>query len=64
MKKQVFFPIIAQGHYYLIIYNLHNGKSVVVDNSESDAPYDDKYKENVDFVVRNTYFIILYYLFN
>ncbi|GKB88029.1 peptidase C48, SUMO/sentrin/Ubl1 [Tanacetum coccineum] len=45
-----FFPIIAHGHYYLIVFNLKTGKSVIIDNSESDATYEGKYKDNVEFV--------------
>ncbi|GKA46848.1 peptidase C48, SUMO/sentrin/Ubl1 [Tanacetum coccineum] len=48
-----FFPIIAHGHYYLIVFNLKTGKSVIIDNSESDATYEGKYKDNVEFVNRN-----------
>ncbi|GJZ60565.1 peptidase C48, SUMO/sentrin/Ubl1 [Tanacetum coccineum] len=46
-----FFPIIAHGHYYLIVFNLKTGKAVIIDNSESDATYDGKYKDNVEFVL-------------
>ncbi|GKF55585.1 hypothetical protein Tco_0165925, partial [Tanacetum coccineum] len=46
-----FFPIIAHGHYYLIVFNLKTGKAVIIDNSESDATYEGKYKDNVEFVV-------------
>ncbi|GKB88028.1 FAR1 DNA binding domain, zinc finger, SWIM-type, MULE transposase domain containing protein [Tanacetum coccineum] len=46
-----FFPIIAHGHYYLIVFNLKTGKSVIIDNSESDATYEGKYKDNVEFVI-------------
>ncbi|GJU32122.1 peptidase C48, SUMO/sentrin/Ubl1 [Tanacetum coccineum] len=45
-----FFPIIAHGHYYLIVFNLKTGKAVIIDNIESDATYDGKYKDNVEFV--------------
>ncbi|GJU25544.1 peptidase C48, SUMO/sentrin/Ubl1 [Tanacetum coccineum] len=45
-----FFPIIAHGHYYLIVFNLKTGKAVIIDNSESDATYEGKYKDNVEFV--------------
>ncbi|GJR27742.1 hypothetical protein Tco_1103974 [Tanacetum coccineum] len=45
-----FFPIIAHGHYYLIVFNIKTGKSVIIDNSESDATYVGKYKDNVEFV--------------
>nr|GEX45392.1 peptidase C48, SUMO/sentrin/Ubl1 [Tanacetum cinerariifolium] len=45
-----FFPIIAHGHYYLIVFNLKTWKAVIIDNSESDATYDGKYKDNVEFV--------------
>ncbi|GJW09016.1 peptidase C48, SUMO/sentrin/Ubl1 [Tanacetum coccineum] len=47
-----FFPIIAHGHYYLIVFNLKTGKAVIIDNSESDATYEGKYKDNVEFVVK------------
>nr|GEZ83285.1 peptidase C48, SUMO/sentrin/Ubl1 [Tanacetum cinerariifolium] len=45
-----FFPIIAHGHYYLIVFNLKTGKPMIIDNSESDATYEGKYKDNVEFV--------------
>ncbi|GJU76269.1 peptidase C48, SUMO/sentrin/Ubl1 [Tanacetum coccineum] len=45
-----FFLIIAHDHYYLIVFNLKTGKSVIIDNSESDATYEGKYKDNVEFV--------------
>nr|GEU75984.1 peptidase C48, SUMO/sentrin/Ubl1 [Tanacetum cinerariifolium] len=41
-----FFPIIAHGHYYLIVFNLKTGKPVIIDNSESDATYEGKYKDS------------------
>nr|GEW38229.1 peptidase C48, SUMO/sentrin/Ubl1 [Tanacetum cinerariifolium] len=50
--KLSFFPIIAHGHYYLIVFNLKTGKPVIIDNSESDATYEGKYKDNVEFVVK------------
>ncbi|GKC59453.1 peptidase C48, SUMO/sentrin/Ubl1 [Tanacetum coccineum] len=46
-----FFPIIAHDHYYLIVFNLKTGKAVIIDNSESDATYEGKYKDNVEFVL-------------
>ncbi|GKA84341.1 peptidase C48, SUMO/sentrin/Ubl1, partial [Tanacetum coccineum] len=46
----VLFPIIAHGHYYLIVFNLKTGKAVIIDNNESDATYEGKYKDNVEFV--------------
>nr|GEU99075.1 hypothetical protein [Tanacetum cinerariifolium] len=45
-----FFPIIAHGHYYLIVFNLKTRKLVIIDNNESDATYEGKYKDNVEFV--------------
>ncbi|GJU39460.1 peptidase C48, SUMO/sentrin/Ubl1 [Tanacetum coccineum] len=51
MENDAFFPIIAHGHYYLIVFNLKTGKSVIIDNSESDATYEGKYKDNVEFVL-------------
>nr|GEU48234.1 reverse transcriptase domain-containing protein [Tanacetum cinerariifolium] len=45
-----FFPIIAYGHYYLIVFNLKTEKLVIKDNNEFDATYEGKYKDNVDFV--------------
>ncbi|GKC63863.1 peptidase C48, SUMO/sentrin/Ubl1, partial [Tanacetum coccineum] len=53
MQELAFFPIIAHGHYYLIFFNLKTGKAVIIDNSDSDATYEGKYKENVDFVINN-----------
>ncbi|GJS49773.1 hypothetical protein Tco_0599894 [Tanacetum coccineum] len=45
-----FFPIIAR-HYYFIVFNLKTGKSVMIDNSESDATHEGKYKDIVEFVI-------------
>nr|GEU91868.1 ulp1 protease family, C-terminal catalytic domain-containing protein [Tanacetum cinerariifolium] len=45
-----FFPIIAHSHYYLTVFNLKTGKTMIIDNSESDATYEGKYKDNVEFV--------------
>lgn len=47
----VFFPIIAHEHYYVIVFNLDKGQAVILDNSDSDADYDGKYKKIFDFVV-------------
>ena len=47
----VFFPIIAHDHYYVIVFNLDKGQAVILDNSDSDADYDGKYKKIFDFVV-------------
>ena len=47
----VFFPIVVHDHYYVIVFDLEKGKSVILDNSISDADYDGKYKKVVDFVV-------------
>ncbi|GKF23613.1 ulp1 protease family, C-terminal catalytic domain-containing protein [Tanacetum coccineum] len=44
-----FFPIIAHGHYYLIVFNLKPGQAVIIDNSDSDATYEGKYKDNYNF---------------
>ena len=49
---QVFFPIISSEHYYLIVFNIQKGNAVIIDNSDSDATYDGKYKDNFDLVVR------------
>ncbi|PWA87408.1 ulp1 protease family, C-terminal catalytic domain-containing protein [Artemisia annua] len=46
----VFFPIISSEHYYLIVLNIQKGNAVIIDNSESDATYDGKYKDNYDLV--------------
>ncbi|GJY67401.1 hypothetical protein Tco_0469639 [Tanacetum coccineum] len=53
IDTSAFFPIIAHGHYYLIVFNLKTGKAVIIDNSESDATYEGKYKDNVEFVMDN-----------
>ncbi|GJR41288.1 peptidase C48, SUMO/sentrin/Ubl1 [Tanacetum coccineum] len=45
-----FFPIIAHGHYYLIVFNLKTGQAVIIDNNDSDATYEGKYNDNVNFV--------------
>ncbi|GJV36658.1 peptidase C48, SUMO/sentrin/Ubl1 [Tanacetum coccineum] len=50
IDTSAFFPIIAHGHYYLIVFNLKTGKPVIIDNNESDATYEGKYKDNVEFV--------------
>nr|GEX84796.1 peptidase C48, SUMO/sentrin/Ubl1 [Tanacetum cinerariifolium] len=50
IDTSAFFPIIAHGHYYLIVFNLKTAKPVIIDNSESDATYEEKYKDNVEFV--------------
>ncbi|PWA40472.1 hypothetical protein CTI12_AA560510 [Artemisia annua] len=39
-----FFPIIAHHHYYLVVFNLLKGTSVIIDNSNSGQTYDTKYK--------------------
>ncbi|PWA59440.1 hypothetical protein CTI12_AA391600 [Artemisia annua] len=46
----VFFPIIAHDHYYLIVFNIFKGASVIIDNSDSGGTYEGKYKENYDLV--------------
>ncbi|PWA67717.1 hypothetical protein CTI12_AA316580 [Artemisia annua] len=46
----VFFPIISHDHYYLIVFNIIKGTSVIIDNSDSDGTYEGKYKENYEFV--------------
>ncbi|PWA59441.1 hypothetical protein CTI12_AA391610 [Artemisia annua] len=45
----VFFPIIAHGHYYVIVFDLEKGHDVILDNSISDGDYDGKYKKNLCF---------------
>ena len=47
----VFFPIVVHDHYYVIVFDLEKGNSLILDNSISDADYDGKYKKVVDFVV-------------
>ena len=47
----VFFPIIAHGHYYVIVFDLEKGCAIILDNSISDGDYDGKYKEIFLFVV-------------
>ncbi|PWA66292.1 hypothetical protein CTI12_AA334370 [Artemisia annua] len=37
-----FFSIIAHHHYYLVVFNLFKGTSVIIDNSISGATYDSK----------------------
>ena len=53
---QVFFPIIASEHYYLIVFNIQKGYAVIIDNSESDATYDGKYKDIYELVVRTVFY--------
>ncbi|PWA95352.1 ulp1 protease family, C-terminal catalytic domain-containing protein [Artemisia annua] len=48
--KMVFFPIISSDHYYLIVFNIEKGNDVIIDNSESDATYDGKYKDIYELV--------------
>ena len=55
---QVFFPIIAHEHYYLIVFNILKGTSVIIDNIDSVETYEEKYKEIYEFVVRNTILVI------
>ncbi|PWA43796.1 ulp1 protease family, C-terminal catalytic domain-containing protein [Artemisia annua] len=45
-----FFPIIAHHHYYLVVFNLFKGTSVIIDNSISGANYDSKYKHVCDLL--------------
>ncbi|PWA56718.1 Peptidase C48, SUMO/Sentrin/Ubl1 [Artemisia annua] len=46
----VFFPIISSDHYYVIVFNIQKGYAVIIDNSESDATYEGKYKDVYDLV--------------
>ncbi|PWA66241.1 ulp1 protease family, C-terminal catalytic domain-containing protein [Artemisia annua] len=48
--KWAFFPIIAHHHYYLVVFNLFKGTSVIIDNSISGATYDSKYKHVCDLL--------------
>ncbi|PWA41970.1 hypothetical protein CTI12_AA548360 [Artemisia annua] len=48
----VFFSIISSDNYYLIVFNIQKGNTVIIDNSELDATYDGKYKDNYELVVR------------
>ncbi|PWA54501.1 ulp1 protease family, C-terminal catalytic domain-containing protein [Artemisia annua] len=45
-----FFPIIAHHHYYLVVFNLFKGTSIIIDNSISGATYDSKYKHVCDLL--------------
>ncbi|PWA37056.1 hypothetical protein CTI12_AA594850 [Artemisia annua] len=45
-----FFPIIAHHHYYLVVFNLLKGTSVIIDNSNSGQTYDAKYKHVCDLL--------------
>ncbi|PWA89316.1 ulp1 protease family, C-terminal catalytic domain-containing protein [Artemisia annua] len=42
-----FFPIIAHEHFYLIVFNLEKGTSVILDNSNSGATYESKYSKEI-----------------
>ncbi|PWA97364.1 Peptidase C48, SUMO/Sentrin/Ubl1 [Artemisia annua] len=44
-----FFPIIAQEHFYLVVFNISKGTSVIIDNSPK--AYDAKYKKECDVLV-------------
>ncbi|GKB49664.1 hypothetical protein Tco_0900417 [Tanacetum coccineum] len=46
-----FFPNYCSALSYLVVFNLKIGKPVIIDNSESDATYEGKYKYNVEFVL-------------
>ena len=48
---QAFFPIIAHEHFYLVVFNLIKGTSVIIDNSPK--PYDAKYQKEIDVLVSN-----------
>ena len=50
----MFFPILAHDHYYLIVFNIYKGASVIIDNSHSAGTYEEKYKDKYDLVVRKT----------
>ncbi|PWA40731.1 hypothetical protein CTI12_AA560210 [Artemisia annua] len=41
-----FFPIIAHEHFYLVVFNISKGTSVIIDNSPK--AYDAKYKKECD----------------
>ncbi|PWA36928.1 hypothetical protein CTI12_AA594900 [Artemisia annua] len=45
-----FFPIIAHEHFYLIVFNLEKGTSVILDNSNSGATYESKYSKEIDIL--------------
>jgi hypothetical protein len=49
--NMVFFPIIAHGHYYVIVFDLEKDHAIIRDNSISDGDYDGKYKAIFVFVV-------------
>ncbi|PWA47025.1 Peptidase C48, SUMO/Sentrin/Ubl1 [Artemisia annua] len=49
-----FFPIIAHHHYYLVVFNLLKGTSVIIDNSNSGQTYDAKYKHVCDLLLNRT----------
>ena len=50
---QAFFPIIAHEHFYLVVFNLLKGTSVIIDNSNSGATYESKYSKECDILVSN-----------
>ncbi|PWA77327.1 Peptidase C48, SUMO/Sentrin/Ubl1 [Artemisia annua] len=45
-----FFPIIAHEHFYLVVFNLPKGTSVIIDNSSSGATYESKYSKECDIL--------------
>ena len=60
MLKQAFFPIRKAGHYYVVVFSLTKTASLtILDNSDSGATYDEKYKDTVDLLV--SFFTFLLY---
>ncbi|GJZ55627.1 hypothetical protein Tco_0610820 [Tanacetum coccineum] len=45
-----YFRVIAQHHFYLVVFNLKKGGSVIIDNSRSQQSYDIKYKTFCDLL--------------
>ena len=48
---QAFFPIIAHEHFYLVVFNITKGTSVIIDNSPK--TYEAKYSKECDVLVSN-----------
>ncbi|GJV20198.1 ulp1 protease family, C-terminal catalytic domain-containing protein [Tanacetum coccineum] len=49
--EMAFFPIIAHEHYYLVVFNLLKGNTVIIDNSRTHMTYDVKYKTVCELLI-------------
>ncbi|GJY36166.1 ulp1 protease family, C-terminal catalytic domain-containing protein [Tanacetum coccineum] len=51
-----FFPICLSGHFYVVVFSLTNTTSMtILDNSDSGATYDSKYKQACDLLVKKLF---------